>query len=122
MPYKDPEKRRAYLTEWKRNNRDKMESYKPKAKVTQKIWLKTDKGIKSRTFTNWRTLGLKDNLEDVWRIYQQETECIICNNPFKNSKDKHMNHCHETGYFLNVLCQKCNLLEHNDTYFKQLSD
>jgi hypothetical protein len=118
MGYKDPEKRKAYLKKWKENNKDKIKSYEPKQKETRQKWLKSENGIKSRTFSNWKRLGLKDNLEDVYKIYQETHKCIICDNNFKNSKDKHMNHCHETGYFLNVICQKCNMLEHNDTYFK----
>ena len=119
MPYKDPEVRKQYLKEWRENNKEKIKANQSKRNQCRAKWLKTDAGKKSKTLSNWRRYGLKDNLEDVYKIYQESTECIICDKPFKNSKDKHMNHCHETGYFLNVLCQKCNLLEHNNTYFKE---
>jgi len=118
MPYKDPEKRKEYLKLWKLNNPDKIKSYAPKRKECTKKWLMTEKGRKSKTFSNWRNRGLKDNFEDVYKIYMEAKECLICDKQFNNEILKCMNHCHETGYFLNVLCRDCNMLEHNDTYFR----
>ena len=119
MPYADPEKRKQYSKEWRSKNQDKIINYENSEKTKQyrKYWRNTENGIKSRTYSNWKTCGLKDNFDEVWEIYKTSTECIICDTKFKNSKDKHMNHCHETGFFLNVICMKCNILEHNNTYW-----
>lgn len=118
MPYKDPEKRKAYLKEWKKNNPDKMKNYQIDQIDYQKEYKKSEKGIKSQKKSNWKNLGIKDNLDDLYKIYKDCEKCIICDNAFKNPKDKHLNHCHETGYFLNILCMKCNIHEHHPDYFK----
>ena len=119
MPHKDPEKRKEYQKQWRLKNKEYSKEYQKtdKCKEYRKKYRQTDSGIKSRTFSNWKNYGLKDNLEDVWKIYQETNTCLICDSVFKNSKDKHMNHCHETGYFLGILCMTCNILEHNDTYW-----
>lgn len=119
MPHSDPEKRKQYMKEYREKNKDKIKQYQNNEKVKQyrRNWRQSENGIKSRTFSNWKQCGLRDNFEEVWKIYQETNNCLICDSRFKNKKDKHMNHCHETGYFLNVLCMCCNILEHNNTYW-----
>jgi len=83
---------------------------------------KGDEYLKKMLFKGWRNVGLKDNFEDVFLIYQKQTHCEICNVRLKNKghgKDrKVMNHCHKTGWFLNILCMWCNIQEHNDNYWQ----
>ena len=121
MPYADPEKRKEYQAKYRKENREKGleygRQYRENNREKLNNYRKTDIGFKNKTFASWRFYGLKDNVEDVWKIYQETDECLICDNKFKNSKDKHMNHCHQTGYFLGFLCHKCNILEHNDSYW-----
>ena len=119
MPYANPEKRKQYLAEWRIKNSDKIKGYENSEKTKQyRIkWKQSQSGYKSRTYSNWKAYGLKDNFDEVWEIYKSTDECMICDKKFTNTKDKSMNHCHETGYYLNVICMKCNILEHNDTYW-----
>lgn len=35
-------------------------------------------------------------------------KCEICESPFKNKTDKHIDHCHETSIVRGVLCHRCN--------------
>ena len=69
---------------------------------------------------NWVKWGLKDDPRDVLKIYKETTHCIICDKLLtgKGNARKAMNHCHETKYFLNILCIVCNSQEHNDGYWK----
>jgi Recombination endonuclease VII len=48
-------------------------------------------------------------LEEKGKMVQaQNNYCLICKNPFKNSKDIHVDHCHETDKIRGVLCHSCN--------------
>jgi hypothetical protein len=39
---------------------------------------------------------------------KQNNVCEICKNPFKTSKDTHIDHCHKTGTIRGILCAHCN--------------
>ena len=70
------------------------------------------KNKKYRRVKDWRKLGLKDDPYLVNEYYEESTNCLICDKEFNdlNWNDKKcMNHCHETGYFLNVICWQCNI-------------
>ena len=41
-------------------------------------------------------------------IEQQGNKCAICSTEFKNGKDSHLDHCHETGKVRAILCGRCN--------------
>ena len=45
--------------------------------------------------------------EKVIDLYNTNN-CHICENEFKNNKDKHIDHCHETNKVRGVLCANCN--------------
>jgi hypothetical protein len=42
-------------------------------------------------------------------ILDQNSKCKICSNDFKNSKDTHIDHCHNTNKVRGLLCNNCNL-------------
>lgn len=70
-----------------------------------------------RMKSDWRRAGLKDDANEVMEIFQNTHNCQICDVPLTESKKvvynkKVMNHHHETGYFLNILCWSCNIYEH----------
>lgn len=60
---------------------------------------------------SWKQKGMKFTEEDFEYIYNQyirATNCDLCNKEFKNTKDRHLDHNHETGDIRNIVCQSCN--------------
>lgn len=43
----------------------------------------------------------------VLELYNKE-KCEICNKTFKSTKDKHIDHCHNTDKIRGILCTNCN--------------
>ena len=69
---------------------------------------------KSTTKYNWNRLGVKFDLlefEIIYNKYINSEYCELCNKEFLNRRDRCMEHDHETGYFRNICCQKCNHLK-----------
>ena len=57
----------------------------------------------------WKAKGLNmENFDDIYERYIKSTNCELCNKKYKSTKDRCMDHCHKTGEFRNVVCQKCN--------------
>ena len=66
---------------------------------------------KSTTKANWKFRGMKidpDDFDYIYNEYTHATNCDLCNNQFKNSIDRHLDHNHETGEVRNIVCCKCN--------------
>ena len=60
----------------------------------------------------WKKRGLNmDNFEEIYNEYIYATHCQLCNKQFEKSLDRHMDHCHETGEFRNIVCNSCNQLK-----------
>lgn len=56
-------------------------------------------------------------------LKSQKNRCKICNVKFKNSKDTHVDHCHETNEVRGLLCPTCNRsLGHYEKWFKKYKD
>ena len=60
----------------------------------------------------WKKLGLiMDNFEEIYNNYIIATHCDLCGLKFKNTRERQMDHCHETGQFRNIVCRSCNALK-----------
>ena len=67
---------------------------------------------KTETICKWKKAGLiHDDKDSLYNEYIYLTNCDLCGEFFKSSKDRHMEHCHETGQFRNFTCTSCNLLK-----------
>ena len=67
---------------------------------------------KAKTKRNWKRNGLiTDKFEEIYKEYIYATNCDLCGKEFTNTRDRQMEHCHETGQFRNIVCNSCNLLK-----------
>lgn len=42
-------------------------------------------------------------------LIDQNNMCKICENEFKNTKDTHIDHCHDSNKIRGLLCNSCNI-------------
>ena len=76
-----------------------------------KNYRKTPQGKKSFTITHWKRKGLKETkefMEQIYEEYLRSEECELCGEPYLNGNFKSMDHCHKTGEFRNIVCNRCN--------------
>ena len=58
---------------------------------------------------DWKRNGLISNdYDSIYTRYKNSTNCEKCGHDYSYHK-KHMDHCHKTGAFRNILCHKCNV-------------
>ena len=71
---------------------------------------------KAGTIYNWKRKGvIYDNYDELYEVYIKIMECQHCNKAFKTSRDRCLDHDHETGLFRKIVCRGCNV---HDTYIK----
>ena len=62
---------------------------------------------------SWEGYGMifvdDDHYNYVYKEYIYATNCDLCNKQFPNTKDRQLDHDHETGEIRNVVCSKCNV-------------
>jgi len=105
---KNKEKILQYSKEYYLNNKEKQAEYK-------KEYNKTDNGLKCARIRTWKSRGVLDNFNDnyeiLYKIYLSTKFCDICNCELNtNTKTrKCLDHCHNSGYFRNIVCHSCNV-------------
>ena len=68
------------------------------------------------TISSWRCSGVVyEDFNELYYTYIRTLKCSHCNKEFKNSKDRCLDHDHETGLFRAIVCQNCNKC---DSYIK----
>jgi len=73
---------------------------------------KINKNHKNDKKSNWKKYGLNmDNFEEIYNKYIYATHCELCNKQFKSSRERQMEHNHQTGEFRNIVCNRCNHLK-----------
>ena len=66
--------------------------------------------------SNWKRSGvIYDNFDTLYQHYIDCKSCEWCGKVFETNRDRNLDHCHETGAFRLILCQKCNC---HDSYIK----
>tara|TARA_R110001583_G_scaffold16244_5_gene66552 strand:- start:850 stop:1185 length:336 start_codon:yes stop_codon:yes gene_type:complete len=101
MPYKDKE-------EYNKNQRKRYEKNKEKRKEYHKIYHKTPAGKKSHTMASWRSAGVINVTDEMYNHYIATTHCECCLKQFSSSKNRHLDHDHESGEYRWVICGSCN--------------
>lgn len=62
----------------------------------------------------WKQNGIiHDNFDALFEEYIATTSCQHCATPFKSTRDRHIDHDHDTGQVRLIVCHKCNT---NDSY------
>jgi hypothetical protein len=65
---------------------------------------------KTDTRRNWIKRGLiMNNFDELYEKYLVSSSCDKCQNPYKNRRDKCMDHSHSTNEFRNIICNHCNV-------------
>ena len=88
-----------------------MSNKKEYIKEYYKQWYQLPKGKKSMRITQWKYRGLKETKEFIEQIYDEylnSEECQLCGEPYSAHNIKSMDHCHTTGKFRNIICNRCN--------------
>ena len=79
-----------------------------------KLPFKLRKYHKSDTLYNWKKFGLiesDEQIEFIYTDYIYGIHCDLCGEFYKNTRDRQMEHDHETGEFRNIVCRSCNQLK-----------
>jgi len=126
MPFKDPEKRKEYLRQYRLKNKEKLlqqtKEYRIKnkdkiVKIGQK-YRKTPQGKKSHRLTGWKHIGvLCFDYDLLYELYINTTHCEYCNCKLtENTKRKATTRCLDHDHSITdrfnvrgVLCNSCNL-------------
>jgi hypothetical protein len=67
-------------------------------------------GKKTHTISKWKRYGLvHQDFNSLYEQYLQATKCDVCKTDFKDTFDRCMDHCHDTGLFRQFLCRACNI-------------
>ena len=137
MSTKTIEEKREYRREWDAKNKDKIKGYRKKyyyenietCKEQNKVWhsqnrekhnenmkiyYKSDNGKMKYRIQAWKRSGVKhDNFETLHTIFMDTKYCEKCHIQLTSGSGlgahKHLDHCHETGDFRNILCGSCNI-------------
>lgn len=116
MPFRDPEAQKEYMRQYnfKRREAQKIwrDSRKDDTSLKAKEVRKTPHGHMMMIINGWKAKGvIHDDLKGLYDIYIKTEKCDVCNNTFVNSKDRCLDHDHETGLFRQFLCQDCNRMD-----------
>jgi len=98
---KNKEHLAEYKREWNEKNKEHLAEY-------HKIYSQTPAGKKIHMMAKWRHAGVINVNEKMYNDYIATTHCECCSKEFSSSKDRHLDHDHETGEFRWVICRNCN--------------
>ena len=104
MPYKNPNSDAA-----KASRKANASRYYQKNKLKILENNKTDpKRLKSLRINNWKRRGVIGNIEELYDKWINAIECERCGYVFTDTKNKCLDHDHDTGLFRFILCCNCN--------------
>lgn len=68
------------------------------------------RNIKNVKYREWKKMGIKwdINYQDPYQMYLENDKCSLCNNDYKNSSDKQLDHDHLSGHIRGFVCRGCN--------------
>lgn len=98
-------------------NKQKMKEYslanKEKLKEQQKKYQQTETGKKAKTISSWKTKSNilfkdKQEAEFYYNTYINTHRCTWCDDEFKDSTYRHLDHCHICSMPRAIICRSCN--------------
>ena len=67
---------------------------------------------KKKMIYSWKQSGLiYDNIDTLYQHYIETLNCEWCGKVFESTRDRCLDHDHQTGAFRLVVCQKCNAMD-----------
>jgi len=117
MPYKNLEDRRKNYQKNKEKHLARCKKYYEKNKehiinkerVRSVQYRQSAQGKKTKKIIQWRLIGIID--EDLSAVYDyliKQTHCMICLKEYINSKERNLDHDHQTGEIRYICCRSCN--------------
>ena len=104
MPYKDKNSVEAKLSRQKRSKK-----YYEKNRNEILIKNKTcPKYLKRLRLNTWKRRGVVGDLDHLYELWINANKCENCSFVFTDTKNKCLDHDHETGEFRKILCRNCN--------------
>ena len=90
-------------------NKEKIADYYIENKEKRAEYRKSENGKKHTSISNWKYIGvIHENFDELYELYIRTNECNVCKVQFKNTKDRCLDHDHDTGKFRQILCHSCN--------------
>ena len=92
----------------KEKRRKQSSEYREKQKQTlRQRRIKNHRNVK---YNEWKKMGIKwdINHQDPYQMYLDNDKCSLCNNDYKNSSDKQLDHDHLSGHIRGFVCRGCN--------------
>ena len=124
MPFDKKEYMKEYNKEYNKKNKEKEAKRKKEYRDSHKEEIKKYNASKWLTFKDteeryihqsisaWKFMGikLKDNEDwlSIYYYYKSLDNCEVCERKFKSSKDRQLDHDHQTGYIRDIVCNSCN--------------
>ena len=115
MPYKNPEDKKKYSKEYRKNNKEHIKDWRKNNKEYIKEYRQTEACIKSNRISDWKRQGmsLDYDFDEIYDIYIDCKVCDYCNVELVEgnygSNRKCLDHNHSTGEIRGVLCMFCNI-------------
>ena len=97
MAWKDKEK--AYKKDYYQKNKEKVSAQK------KDYYQKNKNKKKGYYYKKKYGITLEQKME---MVINQNSNCLICGEPFLESKNTCVDHSHKTGKVRGILCRKCN--------------
>jgi len=96
---------KEYYKEYYQKNKEKL-------RQQQKEWHKNNKEkiLRSKMIKTWKRRGLIcENYDQVYQLWLDSTHCDKCGCQYTDKNVKSMDHCHTTGKFRAIICNRCNM-------------
>ena len=104
---------KEYYEKNKKREKEKARLYrlenKEKISILKKKAYNTSKGLKLNRLAGWRRQGIICDYDAIYDIYINTHKCDFCCKDFLNSKDRNLDHNHDTGEIRGILCKNCNV-------------